>query len=65
MAMTIEDLAAEYAGREEDRNYFELQARLGTKKEAAAAIDGNGNFHCIEWHDCRYCPARRAECFVG
>lgn len=64
MAQTIEALEAKYAGQEKNRDYYELQARLGTKEEAAAAIDENGNFYCIEWHDCRYCPARRAACFM-
>ena len=26
-----------------------------------SSYDENGNFHCINWFDCRYCPAFNAE----
>lgn len=57
MNKTIEDLEKEYEGKEEDLNYFNQQAVLGTKEEGAAAYDENGNFHCINWFDCKFCPA--------
>ena len=57
MAKTIEMLEKEYDGREEDEYYFNHQAVLGTEEEAAAAWDEDGNFHCIDWFDCQFCPA--------
>lgn len=59
--MTIEELDREYADREEDLYYLEMQARLGTEEEAAKAYDEDGNFHCINWFDCRFCPAFNEE----
>lgn len=61
MNMTIEDLEKEYANKEKDKTYLQLQAVLGTKEEAAAAYDDEGNFHCINWFDCRFCPAFNAK----
>lgn len=61
MAKTIEQLDKEYEGREEDMNYLNLQAVLGSEEDAASAYDENGNFHCIEWFNCQYCPAFNAE----
>lgn len=60
MAKTIEQLDEEYQGREEDRHYLDLQAVLGTQADADAAYDEEGNFHCIHWFDCSYCPAFNA-----
>lgn len=60
MAKTIEDLDREYEGREEDRNYLDQQAVLGSEEDRARAYDENGNFHCINWFDCSYCPAFNA-----
>lgn len=57
MAKTIEDLNAEYEGREEDESYLNQQAVLGTEEDAARAYDKDGNFHCIGWFDCGCCPA--------
>ena len=54
---TFDDLQKEYENKEEDQRYFELQAVLGTEEEAARAYDENGEFHCIHWFDCQYCPA--------
>lgn len=56
--MTIEELDAQYEGREEDDRYYNLQAVLGSEKDVEAAYDENGNFHCIGWFDCSYCPVR-------
>jgi hypothetical protein len=61
MAKTIEQLDKEYEGKEEDRDYLELQARLGSEKDAEKAYDENGNFHCIHWFDCQFCPAFNSE----
>lgn len=61
MPKTIEMLDAEYEGREEDDYYLNLQAVLGSEEDAARAWDENGNFHCIHWFDCQYCPAFNAE----
>ena len=60
---TIEDLDREYVGREEDENYLNQQAVLGTEEDRASAYDEEGNFHCIGWFDCGYCPAACSECF--
>lgn len=57
MAMTIEELEKEYEDKAEDEWYLEMQARLGTKEDAESAYDEDGNFHCIEWFDCNFCPA--------
>lgn len=59
---TIEDLERAYEGKKEDNDYLQLQAVLGTEEEAAKAYDEEGNFHCIEWFNCSFCPARR-HCF--
>lgn len=61
MAKTLEMLEKEYENKEEDRTYLEQQAVLGSKEDAAAAWDENGNFHCINWFDCSCCPAFNAE----
>ena len=61
MAKTIEDLNEEYEGREEDMDYFNQQAVLGSKEDAERAFDEDGNFHCINWFDCQYCPAFNAQ----
>jgi len=57
MARTIEDLDEEYKGREEDTNYLNQQAVLGSREDAKRAYDKDGKFHCINWFDCQYCPA--------
>ncbi len=57
MARTLEDLEREYANKEEDERYLHLQAVLGTEEEGAKAYDEEGNFHCIGWFDCQFCPA--------
>ena len=60
---TIEELDKEYEGREEDVHYFNQQAVLGSQEDRESAYDENGNFHCIGWFDCQYCPAFNAsEC---
>ncbi len=56
--MTIEELNAQYEGREEDDRYYNLQAVLGSEEDVESAYDEDGNFHCIGWFDCYYCPAR-------
>lgn len=58
--MTLEDLEKEYENKEEDRRYLELQAVLGSEEDAKKAYDKEGNFHCIEWFNCQYCPAFNA-----
>ncbi len=57
MNKTIEDLDREYENKEEDDNYLNQQAVLGTEEEAANAYDEEGNFRCIGWFDCQFCPA--------
>lgn len=57
MAKTIEELLKEYEGKEEDSSYFVQQAVLGSEEERESAYDENGNFHCIKWFDCQFCPA--------
>lgn len=57
MAYTIEDLEKDYEGKEKDEYWFQMQAVLGTKAEGAKAYDSDGNFHCIKWFNCQYCPA--------
>lgn len=57
MAKTLEQLEREYENRELDENWFNQQAVLGSEEDAADAYDENGNFHCIGWFDCQYCPA--------
>lgn len=57
MNKTIEDLNREYENREEDERWFNQQAVLGSEEDAARAYDEDGNFHCINWFDCQYCPA--------
>lgn len=59
--MTLEDLEKEYENKEEDERWFYLQAVLGSKKDADRAWDSEGKFHCIDWFDCRYCPALNEE----
>lgn len=54
---TYEELNKEYENVEADKNYYDLQAVLGTEEEAAKAYDEEGNFHCINWFDCQHCPA--------
>ena len=55
--MTIEELNELYEGKEEDENYLDLQAVLGTEADRASAYDEEGNFHCIGYFDCNFCPA--------
>ena len=57
MAKTLEQLNSEYEEREEDEYYFNMQAVLGTEEDKLSAYDEDGNFHCINWFDCQYCPA--------
>lgn len=57
MSKTIEGLDREYENREEDENYFNQQAVFGTEEDAAEAYDEKGNFNCINWFDCQFCPA--------
>lgn len=57
MAKTIEELNKEYENKEEDDYYLNMQAVLGTEKEKQSAYDEDGNFHCIGWFNCQYCPA--------
>lgn len=62
--MTLEDLEKQYENCEEDAYWFFMQSVLGSEKDKQSAYDENGNFHCINWFDCRYCPAFNAEhCF--
>lgn len=61
MAMTLEQLEKDYEHKEKDKYYFHLQAVLGTEEEGAKAYDEKGNFHCIGWFDCQYCPAFNVE----
>jgi len=59
MYLTIEELERAYAeGKVPEKDYLNYQAVLGTEAEGAAAFDENGNFHCINWFNCCYCPAR-------
>lgn len=60
MARTIEELDEIYKGREEDENYLNLQAVLGTEEERESAYDEDGNFHCIHYFNCSFCPAFNA-----
>lgn len=55
--MTLETLEKMYEGKEEDEYYLHMQAVLGTEDEAAEAYDEEGNFHCIHWFNCEFCPA--------
>lgn len=57
MNKTLEDLDREYENREEDQDYLNQQAVLGSEEEASRAYDEEGNFKCIGWFDCRFCPA--------
>lgn len=57
MSKTIEELEDEYKDRKEDENWFNLQAVLGSEEDRASAYDEDGNFHCINWFDCQFCPA--------
>lgn len=57
MFMTLEQLEKEYENKEYDARYFWLQAVLGSEDEAKRAYDENGNFHCIHYFNCQYCPA--------
>lgn len=61
MAKTIEALNEEYKNKPEDRDWFELQGRFGSKDDATKAYDVDGNFHCIHWFDCQFCPAFNSE----
>lgn len=61
MAMTIEELDAMYEGMQEDNYYLNMQAVLGTEEDRKRAYDANGNFHCIDWFNCMYCPAFNSE----
>jgi len=61
MAMTLEELNEMYKDIEEDEYWFHMQAVLGYESDRQKAYDENGNFHCINWFDCRYCPAFNAE----
>lgn len=58
--MTLEDLDKEYENKE-DENYLTLQAVLGSEEDAAKAYDDEGNFHCINWFNCQFCPAFNPE----
>lgn len=55
--VTIEDLDLMYVDKEKDAYYLYMQAVLGSREEAARAYDAEGNFHCIGWFNCLYCPA--------
>lgn len=61
MAKTLEMLEKEYEGKEKDMSYLIQQSVLGSEEDAAKAWDENGNFHCIHWFNCMYCPAFNAE----
>jgi len=61
MAKTLEMLEEEYKDKKLDMDYFMQQSVLGSEKDAAAAWDENGNFHCIKWFNCLYCPAFNAD----
>lgn len=54
---TLEDLERAYEGKGEDEQWFQQQAVLGTEEEGLAAYDKDGNFQCINWFDCQFCPA--------
>lgn len=56
MAMTFEQLNEQFAGKEEDLIYLNMQAVLGTEEEGAKAWE-TGEFKCINWFDCQFCPA--------
>ena len=60
MIRTIEDLNKEYEDKEEDDFYLNMQAVLGTE-EGQSAYDEDGNFRCIGWFDCQFCPAFNSE----
>lgn len=57
MYMTIEELDKMYEGKEKDNYYLNMQAVVGTEEERKSAYDKEGNFHCIHWFNCLYCPA--------
>lgn len=57
---TLEDLEKEYADKPQDESWFHQQAVLGTEEDKQSAYDEEGNFHCINWFDCSYCPAFNA-----
>ena len=59
--MTIEDLEEEYKDKEEDEYFLFMQAVLGSEEDAKKAYDEEGNFRCIGWFNCRYCPAFNAK----
>lgn len=59
--MTIEELDMMYQDKEDDRYYLEMQARIGSEDDRKRAYDADGNFHCINWYDCRFCPAFQPE----
>lgn len=59
--MTLEDLEEEYESKEHDERYFHLQAVLGSVEDAKKAYDDEGNFHCIDWFNCEFCPALNAK----
>lgn len=58
--MTLEDLDKKFENKE-DENYLTLQAVLGSEEDAAKAYDDEGNFHCINWFNCQFCPAFNPE----
>ena len=61
MAITLEEYEANHVDENgdliEDEQWFNAQAVLGTKEDLDSAYDEEGNFHCIGWFDCAYCPA--------
>lgn len=54
---TLEDLEKEYKDKEKDEYWFHMQGVLGSENDKKKAYDENGNFNCINWFDCRFCPA--------
>lgn len=55
--MTIEDLNRAYDDHE-SKHYLDLQGVLGSEEDYESAYDDDGNFHCINWISCDYCPCR-------
>lgn len=56
--MTIEELDIRYKDREEDEEYLNLQAALGSEEDIDSGYDEDGFFKCIGWFNCECCPAR-------
>lgn len=61
MAIPMEVLEKEYEGKEKDMYYWQMQAVVGTEADKKNAFDRYGNFQCIKWFNCSYCPAFREE----